>query len=215
MLLEKNTKLLFIGDSITDVDRARPVGEDFFEGLGRGYVSQINALLTSVYPDYNIRVVNMGTSGNTTRELCARWQTDVIDQAPDWLSIMIGTNDVWRQFDYRLSPEKCVPLDEYRSNLEKLIEQTSVKKLVLMTPFYMEPLKEDAMRKTMDAYGQVVKELAQKYGAILVDTQTAFDKLFEHMYSSAIAWDRVHPNTVGSMVLAKAFLDAIGFEWSR
>ena len=59
----------------------------------------VDALLGAVYPERMIRVINMGVSGNTTRDLKARWQTDVLDLKPDWLSIMIGANDVWRQYD--------------------------------------------------------------------------------------------------------------------
>ena len=55
--------------------------------------------LGAVYPERMIRVINMGVSGNTTRDLKARWQRDVLDLKPDWLSIMIGANDVWRQYD--------------------------------------------------------------------------------------------------------------------
>ena len=60
------------------------------------------------------RVVDMGISGNTTRDLQARWQTDVLDLKPDWLSIMIGANDVWRQFDSPRQTEKHILIDEYK-----------------------------------------------------------------------------------------------------
>src|SRR5215470_7212383 len=76
LLIEAHAKLLMIGDSITDVERARPVGEGRDPALGRGYVQTVDALLGAVYPDQWIRVVNMGISGNTTRDLKARWQTD-------------------------------------------------------------------------------------------------------------------------------------------
>jgi len=99
MKIEPKTKLLMIGDSITDVGRARPIGEGRNDELGKGYVSFVDALLNSVYPQAAIRVINMGISGNTVRDLKARWQTDVLNLKPDWLSIMIGINDVWRQFD--------------------------------------------------------------------------------------------------------------------
>ena len=80
--------------------RARPIGEGRADdALGRGYVMMVDALLGAVYPERMIRVINMGVSGNTTRDLKARWQRDVLDLKPDWLSIMIGANDVWRQYD--------------------------------------------------------------------------------------------------------------------
>src|SRR5579884_4100370 len=111
MLLEKNDKLVLIGDSITDCGRS-PAGEGANEGIGRGYVAQIEALLHSVYPELSIRVINKGTSGNTVRDLKARWETDVLDLKPDWLSIMIGINDVWRQFDRPLIVESHVHIGE-------------------------------------------------------------------------------------------------------
>ena len=109
-----------------------------------------------------IRVVNQGISGNTVRDLKARWKTDVMDLKPDWVSIMIGTNDVWRQFDLPREPETHVGIEEYEKTLGELVAETkaATKGLVLMTPFYIEPNRTDAMRATMDRYGAVVKALA-------------------------------------------------------
>lgn len=51
MLLEKNDKLLFIGDSISDYDRARPVGEGLFKAWGTSYVADVGSLLCCMYPE--------------------------------------------------------------------------------------------------------------------------------------------------------------------
>jgi lysophospholipase L1-like esterase len=211
-------KLVMIGDSITDVGRARPVGEGRADdALGRGYVMLVDALLSAVYPDRFIRVINMGISGNTTRDLKARWQTDVLDQSPQWVSIMIGANDVWRQYDSPRQVERHVLIEEYEKNLVELVVTTKpgVKGLVLMTPFYLEPNRQDAMRATMDRYGAVVKRVAKAQDVILVDTQAAFDRLLEVYYPATINWDRVHPNAAGAMLLARTFLSAVGFDWVK
>ncbi len=86
-----------------------------------------------------------------------------------------------------------------------------LKGLVLMTPYYIEPNGSDAMRAMMDKYGAAVKEIAAKYGTLFVDTQAAFDKVLTHYHPNYFAWDRVHPNNMGHMVLARAFLQEIGF----
>jgi lysophospholipase L1-like esterase len=215
MKLQANNKLVMIGDSITDCGRTQPVGEGLFGPHGNGYVNLVSALLGSVYPELGLRVVNMGTSGHTVKDLEQRWQTDVVDLKPDWLSIMIGTNDVWRQFDMPLQTEGHILPDEYEKTYDSLIHRTLplVKGLVLMTPFYIEANTEDAMRARMDEYGAIVRKLAEKYNTLFVDTQAAFNQLLRHCHSAAIAWDRVHPNATGHMVLAKVFLDAMGFEW--
>lgn len=204
-----------IGDSITDCGRAQPVGEGLFGALGNGYVSMVEALLLSTYPELGIRVVNMGTSGNTVRDLANRWQSDVIDQKPDWLTIMIGTNDVWRQFDCPFQKELHVSPEEYRATLSRLVGQAKpmVKGLVLATPFYLEPNQTDQMRHRMDEYGAVVQDLAVKHGCIFVDMQAAFETVLSHYHSATFAWDRVHPTQAGHAVLAKAFLEAFGFNF--
>lgn len=217
MLLEAKSKLVMIGDSITDSDRARPYGEGLFGAIGKGYVSLVDALLTAAYPERGIRVVNMGTSGNTVRDLKERWQTDVLDLKPDWLSIMIGINDVWRQYDLPAQTEQHVYIDEYEETLEALVKRTrpQLQGLVLMTPFYIEPNAADPMRRTMDQYGEAVKKVAIKYDARFVDTQAAFNKVLAHIYPGTLAWDRVHPNMAGHAVLARAFLQAIEYDYNR
>jgi lysophospholipase L1-like esterase len=216
MHIQANQKVVFIGDSVTDCERARPVGEGLFGATGKGYVTVIDSLFEAACPEKNIRVVNVGTSGNTVRDLKARWQTDVLDLRPDWLSVMIGINDVWRQFDLPRQTEIHVPLDEYERNLSELVTLTLPNLaggLILMTPFHIEPRREDAMRARMDEYGAVVRRLAHETGALFVDTQAAFDAVLAHRHSAALAWDRIHPNATGHMVLARAFLNAVGFAW--
>lgn len=217
MKIEAGSRLVMIGDSITDAGRARPIGEGRGEALGKGYVALVDSLLGTWYPEHGIRVTNVGTSGNTVRNLQERWQTDVIDLQPDWLSVMIGINDVWRQFDLPTYKERHVHIEEYERTLRELVDTVrgKLKGLVLMTPFYIEPNQADAMRVTMDAYGRIVEQIASETGAVFVDTQRAFDRVLEHYYPATLAWDRVHPGMTGHMVLARAFLDGIGFEWNR
>ena len=170
------------------------------------------ALLNCMYPELGLRVVNMGISGNQVRDLKARWQTDVFDRRPDWVSVLIGINDVWRQFDCPQMPETHVSPEEYEATYEELIKATlpRVKGMILMTPYYMEPNQQDTMRARMDVYGDIVKKLAARYGLTCVDLQAGWDRLFKHMHSTSIAWDRVHPNQTGCMYIAKQFLAAVG-----
>jgi lysophospholipase L1-like esterase len=215
MKLELNEKLVMIGDSITDCGRARPVGEGLFDAIGKGYVAQVEALLNSTYPQRKIRVVNMGCDGHTVRDLKARWQSDVIELKSDWLSIMIGVNDVWRQYDTPYITESHVYIDEYKMTLNELVQQSKshVKGIILMTPFYLEPNPNDAMRATMDQYGQAVKAIAKDHGTLFVDIQAAFAPVLKELYPATLGWDRVHPNQVGHMVITRAFLNAIDFSW--
>ncbi len=215
MIFEKNTKLIMIGDSVTDCGRAQPGGEGLFGAIGNGYVGYVDALLDATYPERHIRVVNMGTSGNTVKDLEARWQKDVVAQKPDWLSIMIGVNDVWRQFDCPLQTEIHISPAVYRETLHRLVKETKplVKGIVLMTPYYMEPNRVDPMRARMDEYGTIARQIAEEEKTLFVDTQAVFDKFFLSYHPNHIAWDRVHPSHVGHMLLARCFLEAVGYTW--
>lgn len=215
MIFQNNDRIVFAGDSITDMGSVRPIGEGLNDNLGRGYVRVIENMLVAWYPELNIRVTNSGISGNTSRDLLNRFESDVIALNPDYVSICIGINDVWRQFDSPAILEAAVNPEEYQENVEKMILsiKNKVKGIFILTPYYMEPNREDWMRKRMDQYGEICKQLAKKHQCILVDFQKAYDDLFHHIHSTKIAWDRVHPNQMGSTLMAKTFLAHCGFDY--
>ncbi len=216
MLFSAHDKIIFAGDSVTDAGRARPSGEGLFGAYGNGFVSYIAGFFDALYPQLDLRVVNRGVSGDRISELAARWQEDVLDDSPDWVAVMIGVNDVWRRFDSPHFHEQHLTVEYYRETLERLIETTlpRVKGMVLMTPYYLEPNRADPMRAELDKRCEVVAELAAKYSLPLADVQAGFDRFMEHMYSSVITWDRVHPNHIGCALICKVFFEAIGFDWN-
>ncbi len=215
MKLLPQSRLLLIGDSITEAGRehdARPGKSPGY--LGHGYAAMTAALLEATYPAHRLLVINRGVGGDTVRDLQSRWQRDVLDLKPHWLTIMIGINDVWRQFDGPL-PELGVPPGEFEDTLTGLVQATlpSLQGLVLMTPFYLERASSDPMRVRMDEYGAIVRRIAERNSALFVDTQAAFDHFLEQQHTYRLAADRVHPNEVGHMILARALLQALDYQW--
>ena len=210
MKLEHGQTILFTGDSITDCGRARPIGEG--AGLGGGYVTAVGRHLADRYAERGIRVLNTGVSGNTVSDLAARWQRDVLDPGPDWLSVLIGINDVWRFADGNLGG---VPVDLYEDTYRTLVRsaRSGLTGLVLMTPYVIEPDRSDRMRALMDKYGGVVGCLAADFDAVLVDLQAAYDEYILEHPSESLSSDRVHPNPAGHMIIARAFLTSVGFDW--
>jgi lysophospholipase L1-like esterase len=213
MKIAKGSTLLMVGDSITDVGRLRPVGER--EGLGIGYVYFIGSLMGATYPDRLIRVLNVGNGGDTVRDLSNRWQSDVIQHKPQWVSVMIGTNDVWRQFDSIATPEAAVQPDEFEATYTRLVRETrpNLAGMVLMSPFYVEPNQTEPMRARMDEYRNIVRRIADGHDCIFVDTQKYFDDACRYVYPGTLAGDRVHPSMYGAAILARAFLNAVDFEF--
>lgn len=217
MLFKDGDRIVFAGDSVTDMGSDQPVGEGMFEALGKGYVRMVENLLLSTYPELRIRISNAGISGDTSRNLLARFERDVVSLNPDWVSICIGINDVWRQFDCPSLPNKQVLPDEYEANMIKMIEmiKDNVKGIFILTPYYMEPNREDMMRARMDEYVEICKKLADKYDCILVDFQKLYEDYCKIHHSSFIAWDRVHPNLIGATLMAKEFLKHCDFDYNK
>jgi lysophospholipase L1-like esterase len=203
---KQGQKILFIGDSITDCGR-----RDDAPPLGDGYVRIVNNFLLARYPELALSVVNMGISGDTTRNLSTRWQRDVIDERPDWLSVAIGINDVWRSFGD--NPDEAVPLPEYESTLRRLLDwtrQATGAGLILMQPYMIEPDRSNPMRHQMDLYGTAIRRLAGDYGALLVQTQAAFDRVLQYTQPGDWADDQIHPNAPGHTVIAMEVLRSLG-----
>lgn len=217
MIFENMDRIVFAGDSVTDMNSAQPVGEGLFDNLGIGYVRIVDNMLAAYYPELNIRVTNSGISGNTSRDLLERFERDVTSLDPDWVSICIGINDVWRQFDSPAMPDCQVLPDEYEQNVEKMILAVKgrVKGIFLLSPYYMEPDRQDRMRRRMDEYVAICAALAKKHGCIFVDFQKMYEDYCQIRHSCFIAWDRVHPNRVGATLMARAFLDQCGFDYGH
>ncbi len=216
MLLEKNSRLIMAGDSVTDCGRnydAIPAGWGSF---GDGYVSLVNACLTTLAPEQEIMVVNRGVSGNNIRDLNARWERDVLALKPDYISVMIGINDVWRYFDAPLQQPEFVDKTEFEDTYCTLMEKTlpQVRGMFVMSPFMAEPNRGDPMRKTVEEYAAIARRTAEKYKVPYIDVQAKVDRFLQSLSSYVISSDRVHPNLQGHMILAKAFLDAVRLDWN-
>jgi lysophospholipase L1-like esterase len=209
MKIGNGQTFLLQGDSITDAGRGRPVGAG--TKLGGGYPNQVNALLQASYAERKIKVLNTGISGNRVTDLQNRWQTDVLDLKPDWLSIMIGTNDVWRQFD-RAGMDQVLP-ERFETIYRQLLTVTrpNLKGLILLTPFLIEPNTSDAMRMRMVEYGKIVRKLSREFKAEFIDTQKLYDDAMKHIDPKELSGDRVHPSFVGHAVLTRGILKAIDY----
>ena len=215
MIFENNDRIVFAGDSVTDMCSAQPVGEGLFDNLGKGYVRILESMFAAYYPEIFLRITNSGTSGDTSRDLLARFDRDVTQLNPDWVSICIGINDVWRQFDSPAIMDSHVLPDEYERNVEEMVLKikNKVKGVFILSPYIIEPNIEDMMRKRMDEYVEICRRLAKKHNCIFIDFQKMYEDYCKIRHSSYIAWDRIHPNQSGAVLMAREFLKKCEFDY--
>ncbi|MEK8107304.1 SGNH/GDSL hydrolase family protein [Micromonospora sp. M12] len=162
-------------------------------------------------PELELTWVNRGVSGDTVRDLAARWDDDAIAERPDWLSVLIGINDIWRRYGDRA--HEAVGIDEYERNLRDLLRRAvdaTGCRLILGDPFLIEPDRSDPQRADTDRYAAVVAGLAAEFDAVHVANQAAFDRVLAVSPAKRWADDRVHPHLPGHAVLADAYLAALG-----
>jgi lysophospholipase L1-like esterase len=205
--LQDGQTVVFIGDSITDCGRR---GD--FAPFGLGYMSKVMELVTARYPERRLTYVNTGVGGHTVRELWPRWQEDVIDHQPDWLSVMVGINDVHRFLG--APAEKKIDVAEYEDTYRKMLsttrEQTSAK-IVLMESFYLSPDPEHVSNRTLAEYLAVVHTLADEYDALLVPTHADFQKALKVRAPEDWSEDNVHPFPCGHALIALSWLRVMGW----
>ena len=131
---KKGARLLFQGDSITDMKWGRNQ-KDRNHYLGHSYVYLIAARFGVDMPEVQLDVYNRGMSGHKVSDLKARWEKDAIDLKPDWLSILVGVNDVSRGERSTLDFRKWE--EDYRFLVERSREENPNLGIVLMDPFVL------------------------------------------------------------------------------
>jgi len=207
-LLKRGDKILFIGDSITDAGRRDPN----WAPLGRGYVYFAANWLRARYPELELQVENRGIGGNTVLDLKDRWQQDALDESPNVLSCLIGINDAMRVV--RRSPgHQGLRPEDYERNYGELllrIRDACGCRFVLWEPFLITHETNTLATELLKQYIEAVHRLAERFAAILVETQRIFREACEKRSPEYWAGDSVHPTPQGHALMAQALLEAIG-----
>lgn len=201
---EDGQVVLFQGDSITDCGRNR---EDQ-TSLGNGYPSKIAGIYSNLFPDNKVTFINKGISGNRTKDLLERYEKDFKDINPDFISILIGINDVWRKFDRNdpTSPE------QFEANYRKLLSQFKKDcpnaKIMIIEPFVLDTLEDRRMwYDTLDPIVRIVRDLAREFADYYLPLDGIFNSYICKGLSKAdIAADGVHPTQTGHGVIAYEYM---------
>ena len=204
-------KILFQGDSITDCSRSRENLED----MGKGYPLLVKAYLGMEYPG-EFEVVNRGVSGNRIVDLYARIKADIINLAPDYISILIGVNDVWHEFGGHngVDAEKyekiyCMLIEEIKEALPNI-------KIMILEPFCLreratenteeDPDKWNIFSTEVKKRAEKARAVADKYNLVFIPLQEKFDKASEKGKIAEWLADGVHPAPAGHELIKREWL---------
>ena len=204
-------RVCFVGNSITS-------NAEFYHDILLFHLTR--------FPQQSLSIYNCGISGNETQDVINRLDDDIFIHNPTSVVIMIGMNDVKRDL-YGQNPttnadtlrlrEKAIDL--YKINMEKIINSFLSKniKVILQKPSIYDQTAilpkannlgvNDALKICADFVG----ELGKKYKLPTVDYFTIMDHLNQKMQkknpaATLIGSDRVHPGSVGHLVMGYQFL---------
>ena len=205
--------ILFQGDSITDCGRNREN-----DGLGLGYANFVTAALTAREPDRYI-CKNRGISGNRVVDLYARIKLDMINLKPDYMSILIGVNDVWHE----VSRQNGVDADKFEMvyclMIEELKQALPQLKIMILGPFVLPgsatvdteevPDRLSYFQREVALRAEAAKRVAEKYDLTYVPLQEVFDKANADAPEMGY-WlrDGVHPTAAGHELIKREWLKA-------
>ena len=155
-------KFLFQGDSITDADRRR----DNDDNYGYGYPNLFASEVLKNRP-HEFEFINRGISGDKIVEVYARMKEDIINLKPDYMSILIGVNDVWHE----LNEQNGVAVGKfekiYGMLIEELLEELPNLKIIILEPFVLKGAGTeryyDVFRAEVEKRAEVAKRISEKY----------------------------------------------------
>ena len=200
-----NDLILFTGDSITDCGRNRMDPDS----LGMGYVQLIAEHLKLEASELKLKFRNTGVSGDRSLDLRERWSEDCIDLQPDWVSILIGVNDMWRRYKHD-DPNPAEIFEQTCRELLNRIKEETTARMILCSPFLLHVDESiSGMREDLDPKIYILKTLANEFDAIWIDFDAAFVAAQLRHIPSYWAEDGVHPTPAGHALMAETWFTAL------
>jgi lysophospholipase L1-like esterase len=201
--IRKSQKVVFFGDSITQAG-AKP----------GGFIVKMTDALAQKNLSNDYELMGAGIGGNKVYDLYLRMDDDVLAQNPDIVFIWIGVNDVW----HKTVSGTGTDIDKfdkfYVAIINKLLDRHI--RVLLCTPAVIGEKTDFTNQQDGDlnAYSQVIRNLAQKFHCGLVDLHEIF-----HNYelknnpgnkeSGILTLDKVHLNEAGNQLVADKMLEAL------
>lgn len=208
-------RVLFQGDSITDVSREkkndRAAEFNFPPVLGSGYPQLISAKLGFENPN-EYEFINRGISGNRIVDLLGRVRADVIKLKPDVLSVLIGVNDVWHE--YLTGNGVSTELYEVVYNLfiREIKKELPNVRIMILEPFVLKGVATeeifDEFKASVLEKAAAAKRVAEANGLEFIPLQNKFDEAEKLAPAKYWLGDGVHPTPFGHELIAREWLRA-------
>ncbi len=195
--LQKRTKVIFFGDSITQAG-VKP----------GGYITRIGELVAKDGLTDQFELIGSGIGGNKVYDLFLRMEEDVLSKSPDVVLIYVGVNDVWHKQSSGTGTD-ADKFEKFYSAIIKKLQEKNIK-IIMCTPAVIGERTDftNQLDGDLNKYSSILRELAQKNSIPLVNLRKAFLDYniqfnTENKESGILTTDRVHLNEEGNKLVAE------------
>ncbi len=205
--IENGQRILFIGDSITDIAFNRRCNCDI--GGKDVYCLQVTRKLKKRYS--GLKFFYKGIASNRTYHLYDRLTKDCIDLKPDVIVMLIGVNDAWENYVPEQYPPLLRPMRPHLSEVYRRIKtELPNAKVIALLPFLINTMEEKRpFHKVLDAYIAEIREIIGDQADAIIPLQEIFDNAEQSIEPALLARDSIHPTNLGHSLIAQAVLDVI------
>lgn len=203
--LSAENRILFIGDSITDIKFNRLQNRKIH---GKNiYALQVAKELKKKYK--NLKFFYKGIASDRTYLVYDRLTKDCISLKPDIIVMLIGVNDAWENYVPEQYPPLKRPMHPHMKEIyRRLNTELENTQLLVLLPFLIDTVDEKRpFHSILNEYRSQLSDMAMENGAEVVDLQEVFDKTQKEIPPVKLSVDGVHPTDLGHRVIAQAVLE--------
>lgn len=209
IILNKNSRILFLGDSITDVKFNR--GRMFSIKGNNIYALQLKKRFKKYSKNTDILI--KGIASNRTYHVYDRLTTDCINLKPDVLIMLIGVNDAWENYVPEDYPLLLRPMEPHIREIYRRIKtELPDTQILYLMPFMIDAVEEKLpFHSKLDEFREILKTVAIENGAAVLDLQAVFNEAQKTIEPKKLAIDGIHPTNLGHKIIADAIEKVIEF----
>ncbi len=222
---KKSPTIAFLGDSVTqgcfEVYEKNDGNVETVFDKNSTYHGYLNKILTHLFPDTTVNIINAGISGDRAPLGAERLQRDVLDYNPDLTVVCYGLNDNgWGKENLHL----------YTDALEDIFTRLKAAggEVIFMTPNMQNTevschignekirgIAESVMKSqnsgNLDLYLEAAKELAKKHDVKICDVYAKWKKLYAYgVNTTELLSNKInHPTREMNWLFATSLLDTM------
>lgn len=196
-------RILFIGDSITDIKFNRRFNSRIH---GKNvYALQVADRLKKKHK--NLKFFFKGIASDRTYNVYDRLTKDCINLKPDVIIILIGVNDAWEHYVPEQYPPLLRPMQPHMEEIYRRLNCELNAQLLVLLPFLIDTIYEKKLfHRVLNEYRETLLNMAVENGAQTIDLQAVFDCVQTEILPEKLAVDGIHPTSLGHRIIADEVL---------